>query len=208
MITVGVTGGIGSGKSTVCRMWAKWGAYVINADDLAKQVMVSDPEIKKQLVDTFGETTFLDDGELNRPFLASEAFEKGRVKELNEIVHPKLPDAAMKKMKEAEQAGYEVFVYEAALLLENIEHGDMDCIVLVLADEAQRIERVRQRDNSSVSEIKKRMDKQRDFEKATGKVDYIIRNNGTPEELEKKAKVIYQNFLSCSRKNKMSKKER
>ncbi len=200
MTTVGVTGGIGSGKSTVCQVWADLGAYVLNADELAKQVMASDPEIKKQLVDTFGETTFREDGELNRQFLAREAFEKGRVKELNAIVHPRLPRAASEKMKEAEQAGYEVFVYEAALLLENIEPGDLDFVVLVLADESRRLERVQQRDDSTVSEIKERMNKQRDFEKATERVDYVIRNNGTLVELQKKAEFIYQNFLSAKGK--------
>lgn len=196
MVSAGITGGIGSGKSTVCEFWAEMGAYILNADDLAKEVMVSDPEIREQLVDTFGKDSFLEDGSLNRPFLANEAFEKGRVKELNAIVHPKLPGAAQEKMKEAEEAGYDVFVYEAALLLENIEPGDLDYVVLVLADKEHRIERVQQRDDSTAAQIRERMDKQRNFEKAVRKVDYVIRNNGTLEELKKKAEVIYKSFLS------------
>lgn len=196
MVTVGITGGIGSGKTTVCEIWSKLGAYVLNADELAKQVMVTDPEVKEQLVEAFGEASFHEDGGLNRQYLASEAFEKGRVKELNAIVHPKLPEAALKKMEEAEEAGYDVIVYEAALLLENIEPGDLDYVVLVLADEEHRIERVQKRDKSSAEEIKQRMSKQRNFEKATDRVDYVIRNNGTLEELKKKAELIYQNFLS------------
>lgn len=196
MVTVGVTGGIGSGKSTVCEIWKKMGAYVLNADDLAKQVMVSDPEIKKQLTETFGQGSFFDDGSLNKEHLAREAFEKNRVKELNAIVHPKLPMAARKKMKEAEREGYEVWVYEAALLLENIEPGDLDYIVLVLADEEHRLRRVKQRDKSTTEEIKQRMKKQRDFEKAVDRVDYVIRNNGTLEELQNKAELTYQNFIN------------
>lgn len=200
MVTVGVTGGIGSGKSTVCEIWESLGAYILNADDLAKQVMANDPEIRKQLVGAFGEDAFREDGSLNREHLATEAFEKGRVKELNAIVHPKLPSAALVKIKEAEQAGCEVFVYEAALLLENLEPGDLDYVVLVLADEDHRIERVQQRDGSSETKIKQRINKQRDFEKAVGRVDYVIRNNGPLEELQKKAKVIYQNFLTSNNK--------
>ncbi|MDZ7659189.1 dephospho-CoA kinase [Fodinibius sp.] len=196
MITVGITGGIGSGKSTVCNVWAKKGAYVLNADDLAKQVMVTNAEVKQQLVDHFGSESFLDDGELNTKHLAKEAFEKGRVKELNAIVHPKLPAAASQKIEEAEAQGYDIFVYEAALLLENLEPGSLDYIVLVLADEDHRIKRVKQRDNSSEVEIRGRIEKQRNFEKATDRADYVIRNNGTLEELEKKAEIIYQNFLN------------
>ena len=196
MVTVGITGGIGSGKSTVCEIWSEMGAYILNADDLAKQVMVTDDDVKQQLIDTFGNESFLDNGSLNREYLAREAFEKGRVKELNAIVHPKLPEAALKKMKEAEEAGYEVIVYEAALLLENIEPGDLDYVVLILADEENRLERVQNRDGNSASDIKQRMNKQRNFEKVTGRVDYVIRNNSTLDELRKKAEGIYQNFVS------------
>ncbi|MGD8427002.1 MAG: dephospho-CoA kinase [Balneolaceae bacterium] len=195
MVTVGITGGIGSGKSTICDIWARMGAYILNADDLAKEVMVSNAEVKEQLISTFGKDTFLDDGSLNRSYLAEEAFNKGRVKELNAIVHPRLPEAVNAKMKEAEDAGYGVFVYEAALLLENLEPGDLDFTVLVLADKGRRLERVHERDEAAISDIKQRIDKQRDFEKAIYHVDYVIRNNGTLKELQKKAEVIYQNFL-------------
>jgi dephospho-CoA kinase len=194
MVTVGITGGIGSGKSTVCEIWSELGAYILNADELAKQIMVSDSEVKQQLINTFGKESYLDDGSLNREYLAREAFEKERVKELNAIVHPKMPEASFKKIKEAEEAGYEVIVYEAALLLENLEPGDLDYVVLLLADEKHRLERVQNRDKSTASDIQQRMNKQRDFEKATERVDYVIRNNGSLEELRKKAEVIYKNF--------------
>ena len=196
MVTVGITGGIGSGKSTVCEMWANMGAYVLNADELAKELMVKDPTVKQELVDVFGEASYSDDGSLNRQYLADEAFEKGRVDELNAIVHPRMPDAAKEKMKRAAADGYTVFVYEAALLLENLERRDLDYVVLVLADMQHRLKRVQKRDDSTEDEILQRMNKQRDFEQATDRVDYVIRNNGTLEELEKKAEVIYQNFTN------------
>jgi dephospho-CoA kinase len=197
MVTVGITGGIGSGKSTVCDIWKKKGAYILNADELAKQIMVTDPNVKEELIDTFGKASFCDDGSLNREYLATEAFEKDRVEELNAIVHPRLPAATEQKMTEAEQEGYEVFVYEAALLLENLDPGNLDYIVLVLADKEHRIARVKERDNSSADEIIQRINKQRDFEKAKQRVDYVIRNNGTLEELKKKAELIYLNFISA-----------
>ncbi|NGP88920.1 dephospho-CoA kinase [Fodinibius halophilus] len=201
MVTVGVTGGIGSGKSTVCEIWSQMGAYILNADDLAKELMVSKPEIRDELVQTFGAEAFADDGSLNRKYLAKEAFERDRVDELNAIVHPQIPGAAQEKMAIAEQEGYEVFVYEAALLLENLEPGALDFIVLVLADEQQRLERVQERDESSAEDIRQRMAKQRNFEESTDKADIIIRNNGTLKELKKKAEIVYEKFLPLSGKN-------
>lgn len=195
MIKAGVTGGIGSGKSTVCMIWENLGAYVLNADDLAKRVMVSDPKIKKQLVKTFGEKTYHDDGTLNRDYLAGEAFKKGRVDELNKIVHPRLPDAVQREMARAESSGYEVFVYEAALLLQNLQPGLLDYIVLVLADEEARLRRVQRRDNVTAEEVNTRIARQADFEEAVPLADIVIRNNGTIEDLEKEARSVYKKFL-------------
>ncbi|WP_138429965.1 dephospho-CoA kinase [Fodinibius saliphilus] len=201
MVTVGITGGIGSGKSTVCEIWAEKGAYIVNADDLAKELMVSDPEIKEDLLETFGEEAYIADGSLNRQYLANEAFEKGRVEELNAIVHPKIPAAARQKMAEAQKKGYAIFVYEAALLLENLEPGALDYIVLVLANKEQRLQRVQIRDQSSAEDIRQRMNKQRNFEDSTDVADIIIRNNGTLKELKKKAEIVYEKFLPLGGKN-------
>lgn len=195
MVTVGITGGIGSGKSAVCEVWARMGGYVLNADDLAKELMVSDAEIRGQLIETFGERTFQEDGDLNRAYLAEEAFQKGRVGELNAIVHPKLPDAVKQRMRSAAQNGFRVGIYEAALLLESKNIGFFDYLVLVLADEEKRLEWVRERDSASRRDIKSRMDKQRNFEKVTHRVDIVIRNEGTLEELKEKAKRVFNTLL-------------
>lgn len=195
MTVVGITGGIGSGKSTVCKIWQSMGARLLNADALAKELMNTDPEIKQQLVDTFGTDSFHANGSLNRDHLAKEAFEKNRVEELNAIVHPKIPQAVQQKIKQAQTDDIDVFVYEAALLLDNLRPKQMDAIVLVLADRLKQLERVRERDGSSKQEILHRMEKQRNFEESVDEADYIIRNNGTLQELQSRAKDLYQNFL-------------
>lgn len=196
MVTVGITGGIGSGKSTVCKRWADLGAYVLNADELAKKVMTEHPSVRQQLTEHFGKNTFLADGALNREYLAAEAFQKGRVEELNAIVHPRLPEEAVKEMEKARQKGHKVFVYEAALLLENLAAYDFDYIVLVLAEEKRRIERVLERDGSSRQRIRQRITKQRNFDESEGRADFIIHNDRTLEELKKKSEQLYQNFLT------------
>jgi len=196
MNKVGITGGIGSGKSTVCSVWDKMGAKVLNADRLAKELMQTDDVIKNKLTKTFGTDVFKEDGTLNREYLADEAFAKNRVDELNAIVHPRMPNAVESRMEQAKEQGTEVFVYEAALLLENLQSDYLDSIVLVLADREQRVERVQQRDNSSEKEIQHRMQKQRNFEDSTHLADYLIRNNGSLQNLKNKAKKLYQIFLT------------
>lgn len=195
MVIVGITGGIGSGKSTVCDVWEEEGAYILNADEFAKQLMVENDEIRSEIKAAFGSESYTDEGELNRKFLSEEAFEKGRVDELNAIVHPRLPDAVRERMKEAAEKGYKVGVYEAALLLES-DHLDLfDYLVLVLADEKRRLQWVKERDEASEKQIKSRMDKQRNFEKAVSQADIVIRNEGTLEDLKKKAEVVFNKFL-------------
>lgn len=199
MVTVGITGGIGSGKTTVCNIWQSLGAYILNADDLAKRIMVEDPEVKRQLIETFGPDSYRSDGSLNREYLADEAFVRGRVEELNAIVHPRIPEKAGEIIRQAREEGYRVFVYEAALLLENLEPGQLDLIVLVLADRNKRLERVQKRDEANEEDILERMDKQQNFEDLTHLADFVIDNNGTPEKLERKAKKLYRNFLDLGK---------
>jgi len=195
MVTVGITGGIGSGKSTVCEVWAGMGGYILNADELAKELMVSDKEIRHRLTEAFGERAYEKGGALNRSYLAEEAFSKGRVRELNEIVHPRLPSAVHQPMQSAAEKGFKVGVYEAAVLLESKHLEQFDHLVLVLADQEKRLQWVRERDGASREEVMSRIAKQRDFQEAAGQVDIIMRNDGNLEDLKKKARDVYNNFL-------------
>ena len=195
MLKIGITGGIGSGKTTVCNIWQSLGAYILNADDLAKEIMISDASVKKQIKDTFGSESYLEDGTLNRQHLAQEAFAKGRVKELNDIVHPAIPKATEEIMKQAEAKGVDVFVYEAALLLQNLRPDHLDKIVLVLSDRKNRVQRVVERDNVSEQKVVDRIEKQQNFEELTDQADIVINNNGTLKDLKEKATEIYHTFI-------------
>lgn len=191
MITVGITGGIGSGKTTVCREWEKLGAYVLYADDLAKKLMNTDPEIRKDITRAFGSDSYREDGSLNRAHLTEEAFRKGRVKELNAIVHPRVYKASRKLREQAKAQGYKVFVKEAALLLQHGRPEGLDRLVLVLADRGKRVQRVMERDRADEHLVQNKMRKQQDFDELRHLADYILENNGTLQELRRKARCLY-----------------
>lgn len=191
MISVGLTGGIGSGKTTVAKIWQKMGATLIFADDLAKEMMRKDKGLKKKLINTFGSKTYTPDGKLNKPYLIQEAFHKNRVDELNDIVHPSIRRKILQIIREEEKAGTNILVYEAAILLNEGRPAYLDKIVLVLSDRDKRISRVVQRDETPEKEITARMEKQPPFEQMTHLADIVLNNDGSLEDLEKKAKEVY-----------------
>lgn len=192
MIKVGVTGGIGSGKTTLCKEWEKLGAHVVYADDLAKQLMINNEELVNKIKTTFGEESYFADGSLNRSFLAEQAFEKGRVKELNNLVHPVLWKEVDKLAEEQEKQGTEVFVKEAAILLQHGRPENLDYVVLVLADEKKRIERVVKRDQSKEEAVLSRIQKQQDFKSLIHFSDFQITNDGSLEELKEKSQSLFE----------------
>lgn len=195
MVKVGITGGIGSGKSTVTRVWQSLGAFVINADNLAKDLMTNSIPVKSAIRQVFGQGAYKEDGSLNRAYLAEEAFEKGRVGELNAIVHPHIPGEVELLMQNADKQGYEVLVYEAALLLQNKRPDFLDYIVLVLADRTRRLQWVQNRDQADYSQVMNRINSQQNFEELTHLADIIIRNDGSLEALKTKALKVYQQFV-------------
>lgn len=191
MIKVGVTGGIGSGKTTLCKEWEKLGAFVIYADDLAKTIMAEDQKLIAQIKSVFGIDSYHEDGSLNRSYLAKKAFQEKRVDELNKLVHPALWKAVDVIEKEKEEEGIEVFVKEAAILLQNGRPKNLDCVVLVTAEFNARIDRVVKRDNTERKLILDRVSHQQDFESLSSIVDYTIYNNGSLEELKSKAQNLF-----------------
>lgn len=192
MIKVGVTGGIGSGKTTFCKEWEKLGAFVVYADDLAKKIMNENEELVSNIESVFGKESYDKDGNLNRSYLAKEAFEKGRVKELNNLVHPILWKEVALLAQEKEKEGVKIFVKEAAILLQHGRPKDLDYVVLLTADLNSRVNRVVERDKTEEDLVLDRVSKQQDFDKLSDKVDYIISNDGSLEELKSKAQLLLE----------------
>lgn len=192
MVKVGVTGGIGSGKTTFCKKLEELGAYVLYADDFAKELMVYDQDLIASIKKTFGNQAYYEDGSLNRAYLAQQAFEKGRVEELNAIVHPLLWQRVNELANQKEKEGIEVFVKEAAILLHHGRPENLNYVILLLADEETRVQRSVQRDQSDPKKVKDRILKQPDFKTKTSEADFIIENNGSLEELEMRAQEVFE----------------
>lgn len=196
MVRVGLTGGIGSGKTTICRIWEYMGACIIYADDLAKRLMIQDEAVVHAIRTTFGEESYHSDGSLNRSWLAREAFEHNRVAELNAIVHPAVYKASNELMDEAMVKGYSMAVREAAILLQNGRPTDLDKIVLVLAPTSMRTQRVMKRDGADESEVERRIALQPIYELYRKDADIVIENKGSLIQLEDKARIAYRKLTA------------
>ena len=157
MILVGLTGGIGSGKTTVAKEFASLGVPIYIADEEAKRLMKTSKIIRRKLTELFGNEAYLND-ELNRPFLADIIFkDKSYLQKMNAIVHPKVAKH-FKKWVEKQDAPY--IIKEVAILFENNSYEQCDFIITVTAPMKLRIERLLERDNTSIEKIQNIMENQ------------------------------------------------
>lgn len=177
MIKVGITGGIGSGKTTVCRIFELLGIPIYYADDRAKWLMNNDPQLKEQLIALLGNETYTKEGQLNRAYVSNIIFNnKEKLEGINSIVHPAVWKDGEAWNREHAHAPYTL--KEAALLYESGGYHLMDKMITVFAPVETRLERVMQRDNAKIEEVKARMDKQMPDEKKMELADFVIYNDG------------------------------
>ena len=175
MFTVGVTGGIGSGKSIVCNVFRHLGIPVYQADTEARRLMLENPAIKTGLMEYFGEAAF-EDGKLNRKYLAGKIFSDSDAREyVNSLVHPAVRMDFARWVKS--QAGAPYVLEEAALLLESGAWKELDYIILVEADTETRITRIIERDGLSRADVLARMASQMEPERGREYSHFIIRND-------------------------------
>jgi dephospho-CoA kinase len=174
MIKVGLTGGIGSGKTTVSRVFEILGIPVYNADNTAKRLMNTDETLKKKIIEYFGKEAYRE-GTLNRKFLASVVFsDTGKLDVLNGLIHPlTIKDAADWINR---QSGPYV-IKEAALLFESGAAENLDYVIGVYAPQHIRVNRVINRDHLKAEEVMKRISRQIDEEMKMKLCDFVITNN-------------------------------
>lgn len=177
MLKVGITGGIGSGKSTVCRLFEKFGVPVYYADDRAKWLMNHYEDLKQKLKESFGAATYKEDGLLDRAYLAGIVFkDRAKLDVLNSIVHPVVFEDGEQWQAEQEALGAVYSLKEAALLFETGSYQHLDRIIVVTAPEETRIKRVMERDSSTEEEVRARISKQMAQEEKEKRANYVITN--------------------------------
>lgn len=178
MLKIGITGGIGTGKSTVANIFHLLGIPVYNADKRAKYLINHDDKLKKQIRDTFGDSAFHDDSDqLNTQWMADNVFKHDEnLKMLNKLVHPRVFDDYESWLKDKQE--YPYTLKEAALIFEAGADKQLDKIISVYAPEPVKIERVRQRDpERSLSAIKAIIRQQMPEAKKRKLADYVIFND-------------------------------
>jgi len=176
MLKIGITGCIGSGKSTVVEIFAQLGIPVYNADFRAKFLMEKSPTVIAKIKNLFGDHAYKADGILNRKFIADKVFsDTALLTQLNEIVHPAVFTDFEEWCNTFTDKKY--VVKEAALMFESISHTQLDKIIVVTAPEVLRINRTIKRDHVSSEDVIKRMKNQFTQEKKLSLADYEIKND-------------------------------
>ena len=197
---IGITGGIGSGKSLVSKIIEEAGYKVFNADIIAKIIMLEDESVKELIIKAFGNESYNGD-ELNTKHVSEKAFSSvENINKLNSIVHPPMVYKINELMNSELENSKIVFV-EAALIYEAEVDEILDHVLLVTADEEKRIERVMQREIGRLSkdEIVERMKFQIPESEKENLADFTIKNNSSLADLEMKVKMFLTVFESMNK---------
>jgi len=184
VITVGLTGGIGSGKSAVSRLLAELGAVVIDADLVAREVVEPGTPALAEIVEAFGPKVLRPDGTLDRSALGARVFAAADdLARLNAIVHPRVGERTSALLAEAEASGAEVVVHDVPLLVENGLHKMYDVVVVVAADPATQLDRLVRLRGMTKEEAEQRIAAQAPLADKLAVATHVVHNDGPFEEL-------------------------
>ncbi|CAM3277879.1 dephospho-CoA kinase [Empedobacter stercoris] len=191
---VGITGGIGSGKSTAAKFFEELGIPVYNSDTRAKLIQNENSEVKAKIIAAFGEETYDENG-LNKAYLSKQVFQDNeKLKVLNSIVHPAV-FKDFEAWKIAQKA--DIIMKEAAILIESGSYKDCDLVISVMVDKEKRIARTMERDGLTREDILARINHQISDEERIAKSDFIIDNNGDLAHLKSE---VEQTFIKIKKR--------
>ena len=200
-LIVGLTGGIGSGKSVVAEMFRQRSARIISADSIAKDLVQFGEQAWKEIVSFFGDRILLENGEIDRVFLGKIVFNDfAKRKVLESILHPKIFDEEKRIYEQMiEEDPGVLVILEAALLIESGNSKNMDRVALVICNKTERIRRLIERDGLTRSEIEKRLEAQMEIDDKIKYADYVLSNEGTMADLEANVEVLYSKLKKQSK---------
>ncbi len=191
MLVIGITGVIGSGKTTVASIIEEEGFKVFYTDKIAKDVIEKDETVRKKLISEFGKDVFDENGQLNNKYLSDLVFNSegdDNLNKLNNIIHPVVIQKMIDITKNCETEGESVIFFESALIFEAGLEDGFDYIISVVSDIDKTVERLENK--MSKIDILKRMSKQFPQEEKAKNSDFVIENNGSIEDLKNSIKFI------------------
>jgi dephospho-CoA kinase len=187
---IGLTGNIGSGKSTVAKMLHELGADIIDADQVARDVVKPGLPAFDEIVSEFGPKVLGKDGTIDRKALAAEVFDDPKARRRLELItHPRI---AMETQRRIAASKAKLVVYEATLLVENGIHRGLDGLIVVLAPEDQQIERVAARDGMPREDIRKRLSAQMPAATKAAEASWVVKNEGSLAELRRQVEGVWK----------------
>ncbi len=201
MLIVGLTGGIGSGKTAVSNLFENLGVPVIDTDVIARQLVNNNTSVLNEIISVFGQTILKPNGTLDRKKLAQVIFHQKEEKQLLEnILHPRIRIEVNSKIQSfnSDTAPPQYIIVVIPLLFETGFRDLIDRILVVISDAKTRIERVKQRDNRDVDEIRSIINSQVTDERRTSEADDIIENNGDFKQLESQIRHLHKKYTKLS----------
>lgn len=199
MITVGLTGGIGSGKSAVSRLLAAHGAVVVDADLVARDVVQPGTPGLQRVVEVFGEQVLAEDGSLDRPALGARVFaDPEALARLNAIVHPLIGTRTAELLEQARVSGADVVVHDVPLLAENGLAPMYDAVVVVAADPQTQLERLVRLRGMAEQEARQRIAAQAPLADKLAVATHVVHNDGPLEDLAPQIRRVWEQLTALA----------
>lgn len=197
MLKIGLTGGIGSGKSTASKYLANLGSYIFDADTEAKKILADNEKVQSDIIEEFGSDVLGGDGNIDKKKLARVAFQdEDHQLILNAIIHPYVFREMDRQFEKVTTKGkHSSFVVDGAVILESGLDQHLDFILLIASLLKFRVERALKRGNLTREDILNRIDRQWTDEEKSEMADYTIHNNGTEDELEEKIIIFHESHI-------------
>jgi dephospho-CoA kinase len=196
-MVLGITGGIASGKTTVAQAFQALGAVVVSADVLAREIVRPGTKALQQIAEYFGCQVLREDGTLNRQLMADMVFDDDQARmALNGITHPAIAALARTRLREAEQGGAALVIYDAPLLFEVGADRQVDKVLVVKVDAEVQLARLMARDGINRQQALARIAAQMPQEEKVARADFVIDNSGTAKETQVQVRSLMERLSS------------